>query len=384
MCCVSVITTNEEFSALKEEWNSFLRKSASDTIFLTWEWLYFWWKNYGDNGELWIIKVEKQGNLIGLAPLFIRAVKGPGFLQYRGIFFIGDGSADSDYLDFIALKGFEEIVVKHIFKFLFIDSTEWDLLFLNEIPERSPFLQYVRNTVAEFKGLQEESFVPCMSVSLPQSWDAYLGSLKPRIRTKIRSLTKNLEKRFIVKFDWCQNLEQIQERLESLFLLHECRWSLEGKKGVFSSMKKRSFYDDMSKAFLKKGWLRFYSLAVDGQYQAHQFCFQYENKLFLLQEGYNPEWGEYGVGNVLRAYVFRDAIDRHLAMYDFLGGVTFHKQSWGGTITQSVRAIVGRPSLKNRLFLEVPRAIQLVKETATKIFPEQWVNRAKGFLNRTP
>lgn len=71
--------------------------------------------------------------------------------------------------------------------------------------------------------------------------------------------------------------------------------------------------------------------------------------MFLLQEGLDPEWFNHGAGNALRAHVFRDCIERGLSAYDFLGGVTPHKLSWGATVHYSVRVTAGPKSWKNSL-----------------------------------
>ena len=38
-----------ELEPLRESWNATLQRSASDTVFLTWQWCEAWWKNYGRN-----------------------------------------------------------------------------------------------------------------------------------------------------------------------------------------------------------------------------------------------------------------------------------------------------------------------------------------------
>src|SRR5437867_20023 len=49
------ISTDIEFTALKEEWNSLLTESGSNEISLTWEWLYTWWKVFRDDSRRLLI-----------------------------------------------------------------------------------------------------------------------------------------------------------------------------------------------------------------------------------------------------------------------------------------------------------------------------------------
>ncbi len=56
-----VTTTLEELRTLSEQWNALLKETASDNIFLTWEWLYTWAMFYLREGQLWVILVYQKG-----------------------------------------------------------------------------------------------------------------------------------------------------------------------------------------------------------------------------------------------------------------------------------------------------------------------------------
>ena len=251
---VSKITV-DEFLKMKEEWNSLLHESGSDTVFLTWEWLTSWWKAYGTGKELCILKAHRDGKTVGMAPFYRKKISRFG-IQLYALAFLGDGSADSDYLDLISIKGEEEGVVSGVFDYLSRAASYWDILLLNEMPETSPHLWFVRDILTEKEWFLEKTDVPCVYLHLPSDWETYLKTLKPRMRTKIRSLTNKLEKDFDVTFNKCNYGEELRPCLESLFNLHNRRWNDEGKKGVFLSEAKHHFYWEMSPLFLTEGWLR--------------------------------------------------------------------------------------------------------------------------------
>jgi CelD/BcsL family acetyltransferase involved in cellulose biosynthesis len=340
-----------------------------------------WWKSYGAGKRLSILEVEKDGDLIGLAPLYRQEFRRFGF-TYRGLYWVGDGSADSDYLDLLARRGEEEFVGRAIVQYLTENKGEWDLLFLNEVPESSSTLRLLQKYLGEAHCYWQQTERPCSYIALPSNWNSYLQSLKPRVRTKIRSLTGNLERQFRVRFDRSDQAEELGSRLDSLFQLHNRRWQENDRDGVFLSRAKRLFYGEMSRQFQKRGWLRFYSLALNDQYAAHQFCFEYQNTMFLLQEGFEPGFAAHGIGNVLRAYVMRDCIERGVAVYDFLGGVTQHKLSWGAKIKFSIRAVGARPTAKNRIFLEVPRIAEAGKQCLKSVLPGPVIDWGKTLVRK--
>ena len=376
---VTIVDDERQLDELRLEWDRLLGRSRCATPFLTWEWMRAWWTSYGAGARLWILKVTRDGEVIALAPFYRADVHCCG-LRYRALFLLGDRSHDSDYLDVITAEGDEHSASVAIVEFLAEQHAVWDLLFLNEVPGSSPNLSLFRSLVETRDWWWRESEVPCTIASLPTTWSAYLAGLRPRMRTKIRSLCRELETAHAVRFVSAEAAGDLGARLESLFELHTRRWQEDGQPGVFGSEAKRRFYREMSALFLSRGWLRFYSLLVDGTHVAHQLCFQYGSTMFLLQEGYDPRWATQGVGNVLRAYVFRDCIERGLATYDFLSGVTTHKLAWGGSVKVSIRAAIGRSTLRNRLYFELPSVAALAGRSLKRVLPERAIRWARALV----
>src|SRR3954451_9864175 len=101
------IRSELELQAFRDPWNALLAISASDTIFLTWEWITAWWTAYGTPGDLRIVFVYgDDGALCGIAPMRRCSIRRYGH-TYDALALIGDGSADSDYLDLIIANGAE-------------------------------------------------------------------------------------------------------------------------------------------------------------------------------------------------------------------------------------------------------------------------------------
>ncbi|MBI1735028.1 MAG: glycosyl transferase family 1, partial [Candidatus Rokubacteria bacterium] len=65
---VEPITTVEEFRVLRDAWNALLAQSRADCVFLTWEWLFTWWKYFSPGRELAILAVRDGAELVALAP----------------------------------------------------------------------------------------------------------------------------------------------------------------------------------------------------------------------------------------------------------------------------------------------------------------------------
>ena len=367
----SVISSPEEFLKLKSQWNELLCGSSGDSIFLTWEWIYSWWESYKAGKNLWIVICQNETELIGIFPLYRKQTKRVRIISYKELFLLGDGSGDSDYLDFIIKEGVEGQVIPAFVNFLLENKKHWDIFNFNEVPQDSLCKKIFQEEVSKKKMKWWEKEVPCIYVELPDIWEEYLSELKPRMRTKIRSLPARLLKQHSFEISCCNKNDNFSILLESLFDLHGRRWSENGEAGVFHSPEKMNFYYKITEKFLFQSWLRFYSLSVDGQYIAHQFCFKYRNNLYLLQEGFAPDFISWGIGNILRAHVFKDCIESKISQYDFLSGMSDHKLSWGGKVKISSRVVLGWSSVKNLLVFEFPRMMEWAKK---KVKP--WVPKA--------
>lgn len=359
---VTIIEDEKAFSLLQQEWNGLLSKSAGDTIFLTWEWLEAWWRCFRDNEQLWLLLVKDADRaLVGIAPLYLSVEQGIGNVSIKCLRFIGDRSAGSEYLDFIVRQGCEETVLQAILQYLDKQSSSWDLLRLNLIPASSPALPFLTSWAENARqSLRKESIV-CSAIPLPNNWDSYLKTLRPRFRTSLRSKTRNLNQDHEVTVLQSLDAGELPAHLDALFKLHQARWAEAGKAGSFGLEDKRKFYQLIAQRSCEKGWLRFYLLRVDGEILAAQFGFAYNKVFFHLQEGTsltNPAWS---VGNILRGHVIKQIIDEGFTEYDFLGGITFHKETWSAAPKYAFKIVIAKQGLISFL-----AAIPYWKKTARR------------------
>jgi CelD/BcsL family acetyltransferase involved in cellulose biosynthesis len=380
---ISLVDNEAEFLKLGEKWNKLLDRSASQSIFLTWEWIEAWWNNYKHNGySLFVLLAENNKELIGIAPLYLRSVKFLKLFNLRILFFLGDGSWDSDYLDFIIASGCENMVMGEFCRYLY-NSDSWHLSMLNEIPETSRNIGYLESWCERDKFVVSKNDSVCAYAPLSEDWQSYLSGLKPRFRTKVRSSLKRLESDLKAEFKRCDDESSLGSALQALFTLHRKRWALRYEAGVFEFPGKRGFYWDMARALLHKDCLRLYTLRLGERIIACQLGFEYNGTFYHLQEGFDPAYEDLSVSVALRAHVFRDCLARGLKAYDFLGGIGRHKTDWGARPKKSIRLALGKPGAINRLYLELPALRERSKETIKGILPRRLIELRGRWLERS-
>lgn len=315
---------------LEHLWNDLLEDSASRTVFLTWEWLTSWWHTYGGSRQLMILTcMDRSGALLGIAPLY-RDRKGvaPG-LCLRVLRFIGDGTHDSDNLDFIARRGAERAAIQAFARWLDDHRREWDVLELNTLPAESPSACILLEACRARRWYVRCQEAPRALLRLPADASVYVASLSESMRSTIRNRTRHLERNHRVRFVRCENPTDLSCALHNLFRLNDKRWSARGQAAALAESPRRTFLEEATKRLQLRGWLDLWTLEVDGDVVATELGFRYGDTCSFLQAGFDPDWYSKNVGIVLRARILRHLIDSGIRYYDFLAGDDSYKFRWG-------------------------------------------------------
>jgi peptidoglycan/xylan/chitin deacetylase (PgdA/CDA1 family)/CelD/BcsL family acetyltransferase involved in cellulose biosynthesis len=381
---VVAVRTLQEWQALEPVWNRLVDASATGTTFLTWEWLSSWWAAYGGGAPLEILLARDEAGVIrGIAPLCRQALRRYGH-TYDTLMFIGDGSSDSDYLDFIVERGAEEAVMTSFWRHLEPQLTRGLVLRLNEVPDPSPTMSLFRSLAAS-RYLWTQESVACATLSLPPTWDEFLAALRPRFRTKVRSVLRQLEARPEVRFGFCTTTSALEQLLPALFDLHTRRWNADGQPGVFVSSQKRRFYSLLSPLLLSAGVLRLSWLEWRGKVLAAQYGFMYRGTYLHLQEGYEPASEHWNIGIGLRAWTIRQFLREGVREYDSLAGIGRHKMDWGAHVKESRRITIAARTVANRVLCHGPEWTERTKAVVKAVVPQQILDmRRPRVAERSP
>jgi CelD/BcsL family acetyltransferase involved in cellulose biosynthesis len=340
----------DELEKLRNEWDLLLDENPRASIFLTPEWQASWWHAFGrDKQLLGLVFTDASGKTAGIAPLY-SDTKSVFVSRIRILRLVGAGSGDSDALDFITRPGSERMCAEAFVAWL-AKERRWNVCSLETLPQNSLVGRHVSQLLdrAGWQVLTEE--LPNFQVDLPRTWQEYLQGLQPQFRPLLTRYPKRLQLRYSVSIARCERSENLDSDLETLFALHQMRWTGQGKPGAFSSTERRDFYMRMSKAFLRRGWLEFWLLKLDNETVAAQFCFRYGDTVSLLQEGFNPRYAADKIGYALRAHVLQEMIRTGARRYDFLGGSDQYKSSFGAHQESYLSVHFAGPSLLGRVYL---------------------------------
>jgi CelD/BcsL family acetyltransferase involved in cellulose biosynthesis len=315
------------FVTLESEWNALLRRSFTDTIFLTNEWQRTWWEHLG-TGELCVITFrEDDGTLIGIAPLFAETTNtGECALALVGCVDV------SDYLDVIVAYEHSARVYQALLDTLQrADFPAWDWLHLCNLPAASPTNTHLK-ALAEARGWTVQHGVRDVApiLELPATWEAYLESLDKKQRHEIRRKLRRVEE---VQARWytIDRADALDQAVSDFVELHK---KSRPDKNMFMDARMRGFFEQMARRLFARGWLQLSFLEIYGARAAAIMNFIYNNNVLVYNSGYDPvAYGAYSPGIVLFACSIQDAIAAGRRCYDFLRGNEEYKYRLGARDT---------------------------------------------------
>ncbi|WP_417910189.1 GNAT family N-acetyltransferase [Candidatus Electronema sp. PJ] len=368
---IEVVQDVNIFKELKEPWDDLLDKSESSSVFLTWEWLYYWWLHFAEGKELFILllKDETSDQLLGIAPFCLEKVRLFYLFPVKKIKFLGTDAVASDFLDCILTPGRETEAMQCICKYLFDNSQKWDVVELGDIEENSSTISLLKQNIGSNYKLFECKAQACPYIKLPNDYEVFLKSLSSKMRTVLRWRTNQLEKKYQLEFLIDREEGQVKENIDKLLKLHNSRFKAkrgETASSCFSGSKMRDFHYDIATNFLPKQRVKFYFFNDEKEAVACLYTFEYKNKLFFYQTGFNPEWHKRGLGTVLLGYAIRDSIERGLSEFHYLRGGEDYKSRWTKTIKRTQTLLLANNSFQGALYYGLTDGKFRLKEIAKK------------------
>lgn len=312
----NLIVTGEDFNSLSAV---FARRDTGlnwELVFTLPGWMQTWWRQFGSGSELYLRAVRLGEQIIGVAPLQIKANRAS---------IIGSVNV-CDYQDFITLSGSER---------------EFCLAVVDDLRRRGVSgldLEPVRPDSAIVKHLvplalelgyavtSRQSDVS-LEMDLPGSWEEYLGSLDGKQRHEIRRKRRNLEAVIATEYKVVDKAAAIPGALDTfLNLFPDARQD----KAEFMTAPMRSYFQALSVATAAAGIIRFGMLEAGSKTVAALMYFDYTDSVYLYNSAYDAEYRGNSVGIISKVRCIQDSIEKGKRKFDFLKGNEPYKYYLGG------------------------------------------------------
>ncbi len=320
------------------EWNSLLSESIHNTPFLRHEYQRAWWEHRGGNewkqAELVLVSARENGQLIGIAPLFLAEYDG-----YPALMLVGSIEI-SDYLDLLVrpvdlprfLNGLLDFIVSTC-------PDSWRALDWYNLPDSSPTLTALK-AESESRGwtYTQEMYRPTPYIPIPADFETYLSNIDKKQRHEIRRKMRRAAESGIVRFNIVDGSADIDSEINDFFEL----MAQDPNKANFLHDAMRAQMTAILRAAHEQGYLWLAFLEVDGEKTAASLNFDYNGKLWGYNSGVRSSHMELSPGWVLLAQVIQWCCENHRHEFDFMRGDEEYKYRFGAVNRFVMRARVTR------------------------------------------
>lgn len=310
---VETIDDLDTLEALAPEWWALWRRAPNATPFGSPAWLIPWWRCFHP-GELWAVAARREGELVGLAPMY----RENGVLGRR---LLPIGISLSDHCDVLLDPAWENLAARAIVAHLEGRGALWDGWDLEELaPDAAALALPVPNGCAET--LSVHSACPVLAL------DAGLDAIPKRKLRKLRMARHRVERRerpTIVRVDPARSPDFLAE----LSRLHGARWRGRGEAGVLADDAVLRFHAEAIGPLGRAGLLRLFRLEIDGVTAGAYYGFHHGSCAYAYVGGFDPRFTFESPGTVLMGHAIEEAVREGAREFHFLRGQEVYKYEWG-------------------------------------------------------
>ena len=336
---VEVIATPAAFAELKSEWNALVSRS-DDQVFYRHEFLETWLNHFASGQWRILVLRDAAGGLVAALPMLLawgdwhglplRQLRSAANLHSGRFDLIADNPqcASEAFLDHLAVQ------------------SDWDVLILTELPSHGR--ASAMEAAARERGFPTGRWAAMRSpfLKLPASWDELEQQLSRRFRANLRRRRRALAERGRLRAERCSSsLELVEAGIE----LERRGWKGRAGTAMAQDVATCGFYTDLARVMGARGDLALWALYLDQRLIAFQFGLEHQGTYALLKPAYDEALARFSPGQLLMAEVVRDAIDRRLTHFDFLGEDMPWKQDWHPEVCAHDWLFVFRRSAQGRI-----------------------------------
>lgn len=300
--CIEVITSFEEASSLRDEWDAFVEAVGGD-IYLTFDWCRIWWKYYGTGRQLRVFLCRQENRLVGLMPFFVESL-GLGLLRLR-IAKVLCSDFGPCIVTLLIEKEHIDAVLQETVRSL-IEAEKCDAIVF------APFTRYLEELIRlkanagaplAVRLVRHRTQTIYSTFSLPSCMDDYIAALPKRQRSNLRRDENLLKRAFHISQCVMISATEPDARAEfdKFAAMHTQQWHAEDRLGHFLDWPHAlDFNSDLAVEGARRGRLRLVSLFAGEDVVSIQLSYSFGSRWHwrLPARVVGPEWDKYGLGRV--------------------------------------------------------------------------------------
>lgn len=323
-----VVVSEDEFIALKVEWDELLDSCSQVTAFQSFAWNYSWWKHLSDGAQLAVVTVRENGRLVGVGPFVMRSRWGVREVQLMG---------ENQYLGLLLANEREDVAEAIALRLGSLLGSG-----VVHIPNYAAgdFGIDVLSSALMAIGWSEDRWVRDIShyIYCDSGHEGYLAGKSPKSRRNLRYNSAKLGKKGMVVTEHFEKDNLSLDVILRMAKIQEKSWLL--RRGADYLAK--PFYQDLIPALAKGGHAEAFILSVDGADLAFILNFAVRNIHMAIATGFDEKFEDVSPGQILWHNVIQSVLDRGNVVYDLPFGDAKYKRFWCNRTKRVFRAVYYR------------------------------------------
>ena len=322
---------DQALSQVEAEWKS-IEQNPSISIFMCWNWLNCWWRQYGKNRSLYIMRLNINGHTELFIPFQAITKRTLGCISISHWHLLGSqSSAGSDYLGAVFKQGCQLSTeeIGKIYRAIEKKKPSYSPLHLDEFgqsafPEKEALYNYLNKNYY----LRNNESTYCPVTDLSGSWDDFLNKLSRNFRSQIRRTLKKFNNNSDLSVTQYRSENDMKDKVEELQRLNTQRISRLGKTSSFDDSRLGKFLTEATKNLASQQQCYFYQLFYGDISIAIILLLDDGEQISYLLGGFDQQYEQHSPINILFIHAIGDAIKNQRTKFNFLKGQENYKYRW--------------------------------------------------------
>ncbi|MEX2123325.1 MAG: GNAT family N-acetyltransferase [Woeseia sp.] len=373
---VSAVRDPRQWLSLKGGWDDLLQKTTDSNVFQSFEYLWQWWKHFGDWNELRVIVIRRGDSVIGVAPLMVEHFPIFGRVV-RKLMFISAPMEMSRPKFIFGHDG--DACLPALLAYLEDTADTWDVLDIDEqlLDETTGA---VRAHFRKLRYLVAESGTVCPYIVIERPWDRFLSGLSRKMRSNINRLRRKLDSTGEIRVRKIDSWPALDAALDTHCEIEERSWKAEKQLHISGDKSHFFFYKALARSFGREGNFELRLLEYDGKPLASTFGIVRDTVFQSLKIAHDSDYDKLSPGTVLESYELEDLFQEDISRYEFMGSFLANKLRWTSTVCETTNIHVYQRQPRLMLFFFIffvfkRRVKAVLKKTGQ-------FDKVDGFLGR--
>jgi len=328
---VEAITDIARLNALREDWAALDAIQDLRLPFTSPDWALNWWRCFArtqwsasDRLNCYAVR-DGDGQLIGLAPMFVTHRPGFGPLRLRELQFFGADPYVTEWRGVLCHPDKRQEVVAALAAGIDrerpADFVQW-----RGLPDATD------GTALRDLAVSEQLATRVFYLDLPASWADFREGLPRNIKESLRKCYNSLARdQHEMRLEVVGSPEETDAALDRFFELHARRAGARGTVGhpdVFATPPSADFLRAVCQDFARAGQLRIFQLVIADRVVATRIGFLMGDQIFMYFSGYDLDWARYSVMTTTVAEAIKWSIANGVRIFNLSTGEDVSKTRW--------------------------------------------------------